>query len=310
MNHRAAGGQHHHRHVEEDCEEPQAPIGPGAAVYLFLSIDMANSTAFKGREPRWPFVLHHFYEDVVREIRTVCPRFNVWTYIGDEVTFWRRMEPSDDLIRLIADTYDALQRICAELDRIEDQHRIRTRNVISAKASMWVAAAEHVREANIGRDLTRDYRHPNRIIEEEHIIALAGERTTDQLKIYDFIGPDIDIGFRTSHFAHERLLLVSAALAYLLLGQARASQAVDRHMRIVSFQHLKGVWDDRPYPIVWYADDWGNIAGKFHYDERWSNPLVADVLRGQYEEVSGIEAILRQTNRLDSLVAAQRLLAG
>jgi hypothetical protein len=99
MNHRAAGGQHHHRHIEEDCEEPQAPIGPGAAVYLFLSIDMANSTAFKGREPRWPFVLHHFYEDVVREIRTVCPRFNVWKYIGDEVTFWRRMEPSDDLIR-------------------------------------------------------------------------------------------------------------------------------------------------------------------------------------------------------------------
>lgn len=279
-------------------------------MYLFLSIDMANSTSFKGVEPRWPFVIHHFYEDVVREIRSVCPRFNVWKYIGDEVTFWRRMEPSDDLIRLIADTYNALQHICGKLDRIEDEHRIKTRNVVSAKASMWAAAAEHVKQANIGRDLNRNYQHPNRIIEEEHVLALTGDHTTDQLKIYDFIGPDIDIGFRTSHFAHERLLLVSAGLAYLLLGQARASQAVDRYLKIVSFQRLKGVWDDRPYPIIWYTDDWSNIAGKFYYDERWHNPIVADVLRGEYEDISLIESILRQTNRLEPIMAAQQLLSG
>lgn len=291
----------------EEREEPSAPILPGAAVYLFLSIDMANSTAFKGTEPRWPFVIHHFYEDVVAEIRNVCPRFNVWKYIGDEVTFWRRMEPSDDLVRLVADTYSALQRICAKLDALEDLHRIRTRNVIGAKATIWAAAAEHVKQANIGRDLERNYEHPNRIIEEEHIIALRSEGTSDQLKLYDFIGPDIDIGFRISHFAHQSVLLVGAGLAYLL-AQRKAGHGVDRRMRIVSFEHLKGVWNDRPYPIIWYTDDWTDIGDKFHYDERWSNPIVAAVLREEYEEVGAIETILRQTNRLEAMAAAHRLL--
>jgi hypothetical protein len=298
---------HASRRQAGEGEETGAPILPGAAVYLFLSIDMANSTAFKGTEPRWPFVIHNFYEDVVAEIRGVCPRFNVWKYIGDEVTFWRRMEPSDDLGRLVADSYGALQRIGAKLDALEDLHRIRTRNVIGAKATIWAAAAEHVGQANIGRDLERNYEHPNRIIEEEHIIALRSEGTSDQLKLYDFIGPDIDIGFRISHFAHQGLLLVGAGLAYLLCRE-EGKHGADRRMRIVSFEHLKGVWNDRPYPIIWYTDDWTDVADKFHYDERWSNPIVAAVLRQEHEDVAAIETILRHTNRLAAMAAMQHLL--
>ena len=59
----------------ENDEADQDPLGRGAAVYLFLSVDMDNSTAFKGMDARWPFVIHNFYEDVVREIRNVCPHF-------------------------------------------------------------------------------------------------------------------------------------------------------------------------------------------------------------------------------------------
>ena len=292
----------------EDDDDDQNPIGRGAAAYLFLSVDMDNSTAFKSTEPRWPFVIHNFYEDVVREIRNVCPRFNVWKYIGDEVTFWRRLEPGDDVGRLVADTHAALGRIRANLDGIEDHHHVKTRNVVSAKATIWAAAAEFVKRANLQRDLKTGYRHPNRIIIDEHILGVIEREHAGQVRIYDFIGPDIDIGFRTSHFAHRGFLLVSAGLAHALLGDVGADAA--RRMKIVSYQRLKGVWNDRPYPIVWYTDDWTDIADKFYYDERWSNPVVEQVLRGEYDDIAAITPILQQTNRLEAVAAAQNLLRG
>jgi len=291
-----------------DEDENQNPIGRAAAVYLFLSVDMDNSTAFKSTEPRWPYVIHKFYEDVVREIRIVCPRFNVWKYIGDEVTFWRRVDPGDDVGRLVADTHAALGRIRANLDSIEDHHRVKTRNVVSAKATIWAAAAEFVNHANLHRDLKAGYRHPNRIIIDEHILGVTEREHAGQVRIYDFIGPDIDIGFRTSHFAHRGFLLVSAGLAHALLSEAGA-QAAER-MKIVSYERLKGVWNDRPYPIVWYTDDWTDIADQFYYDERWSNPVVEQVLRGEYDSIAAITSILQQTNRLDAVAAAQALLLG
>ncbi|HEX3535181.1 MAG TPA: hypothetical protein VHU15_00285 [Stellaceae bacterium] len=297
-----------HSAAAEDTEDDQNPIGRGAAVYLFLSVDMDNSTAFKGMDTRWPFVIHNFYEDVVREIRIVCPRFNVWKYIGDEVTFWRRIEPGDDLARLVADTHAALDRIRANLDAIEDHHHVKTRNVLSAKATIWAAAAEFVKRANLHRDLKTSYMHPNRIIIDEHILGVTEREHAGQVRIYDFIGPDIDIGFRTSHFAHRGFLLVSAGLAHALLGEAGAVSG--RHMKIVSYERLKGVWNDRPYPIVWYTDDWTDTAGKFYYDEGWTNPIVERVMRGAYDDVGAITSILEQTNRLDAVAAAQDLLRG
>jgi hypothetical protein len=288
----------------DDDEEGQNPIGRRAAAYLFLSVDMDNSTAFKGTDARWPFVIHNFYDDVVREIRAVCPHFNVWKYIGDEVTFWRRLEPGDNVARLVADTYDALGRICANLDSIEDNHHVRTRNVVSAKATIWAAAAEFVKRANLHRDLKTGYRHPNRIIIDEHILGVTEREHAGQVRIYDFIGPDIDIGFRTSHFAHRGFLLVSAGLAHSLLGDAAG------RMKIVSYERLKGVWNDRPYPIVWYTDDWTDVARHFYYDERWNNPLVERVLSGEYDDIAAITSILQQTNRLDAVTAAQELLRG
>ena len=48
------------------------PMQEEGGVYLFVSVDMVNSTEFKSRERNWPFVLHHFYESVVGE--SACAR--------------------------------------------------------------------------------------------------------------------------------------------------------------------------------------------------------------------------------------------
>jgi hypothetical protein len=277
-------------------------------VYLFVSVDMVNSTAFKNREPRWPFVMHHFFESVVGEIKSVCPRFNVWKYLGDEVTFWRRMQSGDNLIDLVGETHRALGRICAALDAIEDAHGIRTRNIIGAKATMWAASADFVANADLERDLRTSYRHANRIVEEDHLILFGGDAEPQERKAYDFIGPEIDIGFRISHFAQRGFVLLSAALAYLLLQEEQPGDAVEPHMRIVSFEALKGVWGGRKYPIIWYTDRWDDIRDKFTYDEPLESPLIAGICHGDIAAVATVEEILKQTNHLEVLQPARELL--
>jgi len=277
-------------------------------VYLFVSVDMVNSTEFKNKEPRWQFVMHQFYKKVVEELRSVCPRFNVWKYIGDEVTFWRHVDASDNLVHLVRGLHDALARICHALDDIEIQHGIRTTNVISAKSTVWSASADFVRDSNIKGDHGLVFHHANRIIEEDHIISLAAGGASHESKVFDFIGPEIDIGFRISHFAQRGFLLVSAGVAYLLLQQSRAIDQITKHLKIVHFEKLKGVWGGRKYPIIWYADTWENVDSRFYYDERFENPLVAKICRGEFDEITSIGDILAQSNHIEHMLSARKLL--
>jgi hypothetical protein len=79
----------------------------------------------------------------------------------------------------------------------------------------------------------------------------------------DFLGPEIDAGFRISKFALRRRLVVSAELSCLLFRERAAYTGIEKQLKIVSFQILKGVWTGRHYPIVWYERDWPNIAKTF-----------------------------------------------
>jgi class 3 adenylate cyclase len=292
-----------------DALEAVASNGPDeGGVYLFVSVDMVNSTEFKNKEPRWQFVMHQFYRKVVSELRSVCPRFNVWKYIGDEVTFWRHVGATDNLAHLVRGVYDALAKICQSLDDIEVHHGIKTTNVISAKSTVWIASADFVRDANLKRDHGLAFRHANRIIEEDHIISLVSGGGSQEIKAFDFIGPEIDIGFRISHFAQRGFLLVSAGVAYLMVQQSRAVDHIGQHLKIVHYEKLKGVWGGRKYPIIWYADTWENVESRFYYDERLDNEVVAKVCRGEFDEITSIAGILAQTNHIEHMRAACKLL--
>jgi hypothetical protein len=283
-----------------------------SGVYLFVSVDMVNSTEFKSREPNWPFVLHHFYENVVTEIKRVCPKFNVWKYIGDEVTFWRYTDAQDNLADLIRGTSDALQIVCARLDSLEQENtlRIKTRHLTGAKATMWVASAHLVRTADLEHDLTDNSAEENRIIEEEHEITLPEQEQATIIKSYDFIGPDIDIGFRVAHFAHRGILALSAGLACLVLHQATAAEEIDNNIKIVDYQSMKGVWGGRRYPIIWYFKDWPAPGGTFYYDDEFENPVVYNITHRHEHiyDIGRIEKILTEANRWSAIERACKLL--
>lgn len=67
----------------------------------------------------------------------------------------------------------------------------------------------------------------------------------------DFIGPDIDIGFRIGKFCWPGLLAVSMDLAELLSEYRDSPDKLN--VKFVGWQNLKGVWDNIHYPIFWVS---------------------------------------------------------
>jgi len=282
---------------------------PARGAFLFLSIDMVNSTAYKELEERWPFVIHRFYLSASEEIRSICPRFQTWKYIGDEVVFWRHVRAEDDLPALVAGVHGACERIRSALDRLGEQYPIRTRNVIGAKATMWIAAVEYVRnDETLTRTDTNGIN--NRLIREHHISTFGRDGGVGEAKnLVDFIGPEIDIGFRISKFAHNRFLLVSASLGYLLLRNDPDGTGMAARARVVGFEKLKGVWRERPYPIIWYCPDWDNAPRLFQYDEPFDAAWIARICDGNTRPLSLLEKVLDDTNHLDRATTVAKLIA-
>ncbi len=65
----------------------------------------------------------------------------------------------------------------------------------------------------------------------------------------DWLGPDIDTGFRLSKHTHAGLMVISLELAELT-GEMEDDKD-DIEGAIVGWKKLKAVWDGVPYPIIW-----------------------------------------------------------
>lgn len=65
----------------------------------------------------------------------------------------------------------------------------------------------------------------------------------------DYLGPDMDIGFRLGKESREGMLVASTDLAELL-GEVPQDVNPVRG-QIVDWKELKGVWDNHSYPIIW-----------------------------------------------------------
>lgn len=65
----------------------------------------------------------------------------------------------------------------------------------------------------------------------------------------DYLGPDMDTGFRIADCGHPGLMVISMELAELLAETPDQRDQLAGH--VVGWKRLKGVWDGIPYPITW-----------------------------------------------------------
>ncbi|MFZ5721038.1 MAG: hypothetical protein ACOY5Y_16370 [Pseudomonadota bacterium] len=202
---------------------------------LFLSVDMMGSTEFKARftgqgSEGWLEVFRAFFANFPLMLagqigfefldEEATPAIEVWKVMGDEVIFIAEPATAEEL----TSTLLALLRTMAMYEERHFQEL-----PLRLKGTAWLAGFD-------GQNI------------EVEIPELSSGDGGAHL---DFIGPDIDLGFRISKFARPGALVLSLDVLELVLGASNADRAA---LFLMGREALKGVMFGRAYPIVWMRD--------------------------------------------------------
>jgi len=226
---------------------------------LFLSVDMAGSTEFKARftgqgADTWLPIFRSFFSSFplmvagqigfafLDEVDT--PSIAVWKVMGDEVIFIVEPKSAEEVTSMLI----AMLRT---MRLYEDRHF--TDIPLRLKGTAWLA----------------DFDGPN--IEVE-----VPELSSRQAAYMDYIGPDLDLGFRVGKFSRPGIMALSLDVLEVVLSAANADQAA---IYLLGKEPLKGVMFGRHYPIVWLRDAEGSFD--FLPWEIEQDPLIAAAVASQ-----------------------------
>lgn len=261
-------------------------ISQGAYYYIFLSFDLVNSTELKEKHNDWHVTIQRFYHLCNKELTDKLDRVKIWKYNGDEVIFYYMPMSVEDIIDFLKITNSTLASIIAALKNTFSKQK----ELISVKATVWSADVEQS-DSNFDSDLD----------EEDSIrnlkISFSGLM---EKPMVDFIGSDIDLGFRISKYSMREKVVVSAELVYFLWMVDFGNEdrtILTENFKIVSLEKLKGIWKGRYYPIIWYSEKWTDIENTFQYDDRQEYHIVNNILNGTAKDIKDLEKIFKQVNR-------------
>lgn len=195
---------------------------------LFMSVDIAGSTDYKAKfeasaDVGWLRVFEAFFQifpivyigQIAVEFfdETELPSLRVWKVLGDEIIFTSEPQSGRDTALLLRALFSAMTRY-------EAQHF--SDFPLHLKATAWSA------------------RFPSPNIEIEIPEMSHG------VTYVDYLGPDIDLGFRIARSAQPSAIVLSHDLLETLL---EANAPFD-------YFHggeaaMAGVNHGRPYPIIW-----------------------------------------------------------
>ena len=238
-------------------------------IFLFVSFDLLNSTSFKSKEEdKWPNAIVFFYNALTNMMKEEIPGATIWKYLGDEIVFCYDVQD----IKKVYDIPDILYYI---QETVSEKIRTRTdhSDMLDIKCTVWLAGTIFVWA---GDDELGESKKDS-IYRNIHIPL-----TTDGSTARDFLGADIDIGFRIARHSNKRTVTLSAEYAYLLHHLSKPDMPamrskIDAKLKIVAFRELKGIWNGRAYPIVWYYPDWESSDDSFDYDEYINNDIIKNI---------------------------------
>lgn len=254
-------------------------------IYIFFSFDLENSTEYKSlHEDSWPSVFEQFYSVVVREMTTEFPEIKLWKYIGDEVLLNLRIQSQETIFCIPPKTFEIVKKLNFYIRNIGKF----SHPMLAIKAATWMAEMTYLAPGAITQDTAKKYRNLEVILRDD-----SGN------SVIDFLGPEIDAGFRLSKYAVRNSLIMSANMAhYLYLNR---DQITDKYkynpeetIKITDYEKLRGVWNNRGYPLVYYADNW-SLESQFYYDEHLHSPIYKK-FEGELTPLSKIKTIYEHLN--------------
>jgi hypothetical protein len=189
-------------------------------------IAVLESLGVSSEDFDWAMVVASFYRSLHGEFSANCTKLKEehsltnfpvnplpWKAVGDELIYQFRVGARKELYWITVAFLAAV--------RLIDKQRGGAEHGLRIKGSAWVAG----------------FPVRNRIIR------------LPAIDTQDFLGPDIDVGFRIGKCTQPGMLAVSVELAELLSESPSYMDPIVG--QIVGWETLKGVWNDKRYPVIW-----------------------------------------------------------
>ncbi len=236
---------------------------------LFLSVDVVGSTEFKQRgksasTQSWLSFFLGFYltfsnllSEHLAEQSPAGRNLDVrlWKSLGDELIFTAELARRTDAAAYLKAFRLALLAALRNWELEETDHGL------LLKATAWIAGFP---------------------VGNAEIPLEAGN--AEKADGCDYIGPQLDTGFRLKAHSTPRKMVLSADLAYLLVS---VSEENGLRLFFEDDIPLKGVLHGKPYPIIWVDCDEAEDGGETLYS-------LKDKLRGRNQaESAQLKAYLR-----------------
>lgn len=232
----------------------------------FFSADMANSTEFKNRHqarysdgglipPRWPRyfsevfsrVLQRFDEEMHERRKLAGPivlsRPRLWKINGDELLFRELVLPGDDGLKWLT------QAVTAFLATIEAIDAEMLPDGCGLRGCVW-SAGFPIRN----KQIKASYQHNPPVINLDPNGAPLLDFDTglpyqEDAGIEDYLGPDMDLGFRLAAVTPPGRVACTLDIGYLLMQRPESPSIFH-----VGWRELKGIGGGAPYPIFWVSN--------------------------------------------------------
>lgn len=265
------------------------PLESGVADFIqptlrvFLSVDLVGSTGFKqsrrkdkfdGPSQSWLKPIIAFYHDFETELAREWSTFSsykivdtsnqiLWKVIGDELIYIKELTTFEELICTVQVWRRALRKYRSIL-KVEFGE-------LDVKSTAWLAGFPF-QNAEVGLETSSEGKSDVETVEDPELLnfeLLKRLHDGDKSILLDFVGPAIDTGFRLCNFCSREKFVVSADLAYVLCckrewwdlqskEQTRLNPEWDYGDMTLDLHYdgrepLKGVLEDRAYPIIWLS---------------------------------------------------------
>ena len=217
-----------------------------ADVVLFFSFDIVNSTSYKTINYfGWAQVLNLLFKELREDVRNYINGSEMWRVLGDEAIFIIKIRDEEELREYISKIFGIMIATIYKLKKgkfFKSDHNfnmMKLQNILSLKTTAWIAAVNDVGDIS-NDDICQD--NADNIFERY--------QSQEGYDIFEFLGNDIDTGFRISKQTQDGRMVLSYELAYLI------SQKTENlpYLHIVTYRKLKGVWKEKLYPVIWYHD--------------------------------------------------------
>jgi hypothetical protein len=252
---------------------------PRARTRLFLSADIAGSTAYKQRKTddpgtagKWAHAILSFYRDfgqcffeklalaesAVSNCLSYkpCQRPLFWKAVGDEVLFCLELDCEKQ-------SYVA---VVSWINAAREYKKTLKKERLDLKVAAWLATFptpnyEVVLPRSLDGTTAIGQRNDDALVANWHALKQYYSNGSESQKDFalDFIGPAMDTGFRIAQQSTTRRMAITPELARLVAlshdsFQNLAQKLDDNYKLDLRYQgrtHLKGVGDPSGYPIFW-----------------------------------------------------------